>query len=605
MTSRSKLLRLPMLAALAVAVALAVTALGAFGTSRTTSASHGRPHLTLEINGERDITINGINPGDGAGFVVATGDVNNDGAEDLIVGAPFAVPGGRPASGETYVLFGPLEAGTFELSTDPDITITGVDTGDESGIVVATGDLNNDGVDDLIVGARRGDPGGRIDAGETYVFFGPLRVGSPSSATEADITIHGIDPGDLSGVGVAAGDVNHDGVHDLIIGASGADPGGRSGGGETYVLFGPLVTGTLELSTDTDITINGIDSGDSSGGRVATGDINNDGTLDLIIAAHGADLALRTNAGETYIVFGPLGAGAFELSSIVDITINGIAPGDISGRGVAAGDINNDGADDLIVGAYGADPGVKTDAGETYLLLGPVGAGTYELSAIADITFDGIDPCDRAGAGLATGDVDNDGLVDLVIGAWGSDPDGRLGAGEVYVIFGEPAPPRCNGLLATIMGTTAADMLVGTPGDDVIVRLGGDDVILGRGGDDTICAGIGCDVVDGGEGNDWIAGGGGADSINGGSGQDILFGGAGNDFIGAGRGNDQAAGGAGNDIVFGHGGNDELLGGEGDDMLFGKGGDDAIGCGEGTDIANGGPDTDTAGPDCELQASIP
>ena len=91
---------------------------------------------------------------------------------DLVIGAHEGDPGGRSGAGETYVLFGPLATGTLELSTDADITINGIDDADESGTGVASGDVDSDGVADLIIGADHGDPGGRTDAGETYVIFG-------------------------------------------------------------------------------------------------------------------------------------------------------------------------------------------------------------------------------------------------------------------------------------------------------------------------------------------------------------------------------------------------------------------------------------------------
>ena len=281
------------------------------------------------------ITINGIDAGDKSGRGVATGDINNDGVDDLIIGAFGGDPGGRTDAGESYVLFGPLSAGTLELSSAADITLNGIDAFDFSGAGVGSGDVNNDGVTDLIIGALNGDPGGRINAGESYVLFGPLSAGTLELSTAADITLNGIDAGDRSGVRVATGDVNNDGVTDLIIGALNGDPGGRVNAGESYVLFGPLSAGTLELSTAADITLNGIDAGDRSGVRVATGDVNNDGVTDLIIGALNGDPGGRVNAGESYVLFGPLSAGTLELSTALNTTT--IAIGTNPGGGALAG----------------------------------------------------------------------------------------------------------------------------------------------------------------------------------------------------------------------------------------------------------------------------
>ena len=390
----------------------------------------------LEIDTERDITINGIAAGDQAGSGVAVGDLNNDQVNDLVVGAVMADPGGRSDAGETYVIFGPLGPGTVELSS-ADITFRGVNAGDWSGRSVAVGDINDDGADDLVIGAPRADPSGINAAGESYVIFGPLAAGAFELSAVADLTINGVAARDRSGSGVAIGDANNDGRDGLAIGAPLADPGGRDKAGQTYVMFGPLGPGTLDLSTSADVTVNGIAAGDASGSGVALGRVGHDGADDLIIGAHLASPGGRVQAGQTYVVFGPLSAGTLELSTAADISASGIAAGDRSGGGVASGDINNGGADDLIIGANRADPGGKANAGETYVLLGPLGIGALELSSAADVTYNGIDAGDWSGFSVAAGDVNNDGWEDLVIGGPLADP-GTPKKGETYVIFGQP-----------------------------------------------------------------------------------------------------------------------------------------------------------------------
>ena len=184
----------------------------------------------------------------------------------------------------------------------------------------------------------------------------------------------------------------------------------------------------------------------------------------------------------------------------------------------------------------------------------------------------------------------------------------------IFVRVFRPVPVgfRCNGLVATIVGSAGPDIILGTSGDDVIVGLSGDDTIFGRGGNDTICGDRGNDTITGGPGGDWIHGGagndmaqgnGGNDFIEGGTGLDLLAGGPGADLVSGGDGNDQLAGSGGNDVVYGGKGNDTLLGGLGDDILAGHKGTDSLDCGGGTDIANGGPGTDT-GINCELQVSV-
>ena len=125
--------------------------------------------------------------------------------------------------------------------------MNGIDPEDFSGRSVSgAGDVNGDGLADVIVGARNADPGGK-----SYVVFGkadwtPVNL-ADVAAGSGGFVMNGIDPGDGSGFSVSgAGDVNGDGLADVIVGAYGADPGGNSAAGESYVVFSPVVPGDLD-----------------------------------------------------------------------------------------------------------------------------------------------------------------------------------------------------------------------------------------------------------------------------------------------------------------------------------------------------------------------
>ncbi|MDH5715244.1 MAG: hypothetical protein OEZ30_06750, partial [Candidatus Aminicenantes bacterium] len=343
----------------------------------------------------------------------------------------------------TYVIFGssPSSPVTIDLSTTPaDITVCGAATEDYSGSVLASGDVNNDGYDDIIIGAPLADPGGRGLAGETYVIFGyspssPVTI--DLSTTPADITVCGAVAGDWSGYAVASGDVNADGRDEIIIGAFSAGPGGRHGAGETYVIFGysPSSPVTIDLSTTpADITVDGDDLADASGSAVASGDVNGDGYNDIIIGAYHADpsTTARNGAGETYVIFGKIFSSptTIDLSTTpADITIWGDDVLDVLGSAVASGDVNGDGYDDIIIGVKNADPGGRTDAGETYLISGggafisAHGLGGKSWIKEFSLLANGLNSFKAFGAvnsqgevHLAVGDIDADSLDEIAAG---------------------------------------------------------------------------------------------------------------------------------------------------------------------------------------------
>jgi predicted extracellular nuclease len=153
--------------------------------------------------------------------------------------------------------------------------------------------------------------------------------------------------------------------------------------------------------------------------------------------------------------------------------------------------------------------------------------------------------------------------------------------------------PRCNGLPATIIGTTGDDMINGTNGNDVIVGLGGNDTINGGNGNDVICGNAGNDTLRGSNGNDTLLGSFGDDLLDGGNGNDTLSGGDGTDSLLGQNGNDILDGGNGNDTLTGHNGNDSLDGGADNDTLVGNNGNDTLTGGTGADSFSGGNGSDT------------
>ena len=602
------------------------------------------------LDGSNGFQLNGIDVGDRSGRSVSNaGDINGDGLDDLIIGAYRAEQGGNLTAGESYVVFGfdNTDTAVIELSAldgGNGFILKGIGALDNSGRSVSgVGDVNGDGYDDIIIGAIRGDQHGTLYAGESYVVYGAS--GGFESVLELSaldghdgFVINGIDAQDYSGFSVAdAGDVNGDGLADLIIGANKADQPSNDDAGESYVVYGTYdgFAAAFNLSSldgTNGFKLIGNHNDDRSGNSVASaGDINGDGYDDIIIGAEKADPNGFSSAGQSYVVFGAENLGSGIILSSLDgndgFIINGIDADDKSGTSVAsAGDINGDGYDDLIIGASSADPNNISGAGEIYLIFGHESGfdSVFNLSSLDGsngFKLNSIDEDDEGGISVSSaGDINNDGYDDMIIGAVGADPDG-----ESYLIFGGPAfflpvaapSPADHATLPT------ADLPVAqttpTTSDDTLEYGRDDDVISGNQGGDYIDGGDGDDMIGGGEGNDTIYGGEGGDLLFGWTGDDLIYvgaegsvstdpssnivwagtgndtvvGAAGADTLGGGGGDDSVTAGRGDDLAFGGEGNDTILGNQGFDTIYGGLGDDLINGGAHSDLLLGGLGADT------------
>ncbi len=327
-------------------------------------------------------------------------------------------------------------AGTISLS-NADATFQGINSGDNSGISVSSaGDINGDGIDDLLIGAYNADPNGQ-SSGETYLIYGKASLSGNINLLNADVTFKGKNAGDHSGYSVnSAGDINGDGIDDLLIGAYGADPNG-SLSGETYLIFGKTnLSGEINLS-NADATFKGINFEDRSGMSVSSaGDVNDDGYDDIIIAAYAAD-PNGLSSGENYLIYGKSNLSGDINLSHANVTFKGKNSWDYAGFNINfAGDVNGDGLDDILIGAYGTDTNGDR-AGETYLIYGKADLSTEINLSNADVTFKGHTALDHSGYSVSSaGDVNGDGYADILIGAVYASPNATR-SGESYLIYGK------------------------------------------------------------------------------------------------------------------------------------------------------------------------
>jgi len=432
------------------------------------------------------LQIYGANSNDFAGTELVGADVTGDGIDDLVLSAMGADPLGRDRAGAVYIIPGGASfSGVIDLASPPAgvTVIQGRNAVDRLGIWISGGDVNGDGIADVIMGADGGDgiSNTQQNRGEVVILFGggtlpaTIDLAAPPAGVQLT-TIYGVNNNDRLGTTQYVRDLDADGFEDLIVAAamnragaantgtgySGGDgPGNtRSNCGDTYVVWGRSAWPTTinlaspGLGAPSLTTIYGADSGDVLGEEIKAGDFDGDGYNDIALGGLTADGQNNccSWAGEAFIVYGgpwlrgqTLDARLFPPNTS---TIYGSGSNEIAADSVSATDVNGDGRDDLCLGSpyhtVVRPTGSASRAGQVDVVFGgPVRWPSQMVlgalpAGIVSRVIQGVDANDFTSYSMEAGDFDNDGFGDVFPNAMRGDGfnNGATDAGEINIVSG-------------------------------------------------------------------------------------------------------------------------------------------------------------------------
>jgi hypothetical protein len=424
-------------------------------------------------------SISGSGQSNELGYQVAAGDLDGDGTDELIVSSPYVsdYTTFMYSYGSVWVVNG-ASSGDITASS-ADATLTGNASSEYFGTDITTGDVNGDGMDDLLVAGAYAYPSkvtlfmgpvssmtsasadttfttstygqfgdnialANLDGdeymdtaigepydyttsyyGNVYIYTGPV-TGAVSSP---DVMVQGVTMYGYGGKVANMGDADSDGFDNL---AQGSYYGGATQQGEVYILDDPTAsTGTVSASTIALATVTGEQNYEQFGYKLAGGDYNDDGYSDLFVQASNYNDGVTYGLGRVYGFFGPL-SGAVSASS-ADFMVTGTTSYSQLGYDLALDDVSGDGKADLVVGYPYSDNYI----GQAFIFAGPA-SGALDLSAAE--TLAGADDATTSqgyiGYSVGTiGDWSGDGIGDVVIGAIGVAPDSTLSfAGRAWVL---------------------------------------------------------------------------------------------------------------------------------------------------------------------------
>ena len=436
-------------------------------------------HLESDIDAVSWGAFEGSTSGDRAGWSIdVIGDVDGDGIAEVAIGAPQNDDNGSNA-GAVYLLSGGDEDDWGSISGPSTATATILGgSGDRAGWHVSGGDVDGDGMADLLVGAPYADPNSS-QSGSALLYLSDTLSGD-LGVSDADASYDGVDGGDLAGESTLVHDLDGDGYADVVLGLS-EDDGDDTSSGAVYVFYGSSNPGDAEVDA-ADVTLTGEDEDDEAGQALAAVDQDGGGAWLLVSAPGRTESA--TNGGAVYAIDGTsLADGSLGDEDV----IGGSSASDLLGYGLAGlGDLDGDGTPYALIGSHVANTdgavytvdasslpsetddattidgdnterfGISVDVLTTSPYSAVAGAYAYSESGYSsggavyvmdeDLLMDGgtladdaaglisgVETTGYAGYTVSTGDVTGDGEPDLVVGAYGAGT-----GGIVYVVPGRP-----------------------------------------------------------------------------------------------------------------------------------------------------------------------
>lgn len=379
---------------------------------------------------------------------LTTGDINGDGYDDVIIGAPLEDIGATDSAGAVTVMYGSpqgITAAGSQIIWQGTGGIPGIpEANDKFGGAITAADFNNDGYDDLAVGAHQEGIGPVNNTGAVIIINGS----ADGLDTDFNVLLHqdapevpGVNEGsDFWGQVLSSGDVDNDGYDDLVVGAPNEDIGSLREGGAITILYGSddgvVGFGSIHWA-EQNSSVPGLSQRNSKWGlSLAVGDLDGDGHDDIAVGAEFTDFDELFDAGAVTVLYG--GAQGITSGQLLFEDFESMGDGDRWGSDLGIADVDGDGVQDLLVYAYGEDIDFADQGAVSVIHGSPQGLG----DAIDQTLHEGTEGmAGRAEVGdrwgrIAVGDFDNDGYADLAAGATSEDVGDIGGAGAVTMVYG-------------------------------------------------------------------------------------------------------------------------------------------------------------------------